>query len=91
MALFEATGARVALLAFPNMFEMYYLLVLAVARWAPSYDLTPRRTAAALGIMLAPKIGQEYALHYARWLDNLVAFEVIEDVWDRIREHAPGI
>jgi hypothetical protein len=89
VVLFETTGVRLALLLFPNMFEIYYLLVLAVSRWAPSYNLTPGRTAFALAILLLPKLGQEYALHYARWLDRLVAFEVIADGWRWVRQHAP--
>ncbi|MBI5289137.1 MAG: hypothetical protein HY873_09210 [Chloroflexi bacterium] len=80
VVLFEAIGARSALLLFPNMFEVHYLLVLAARRWAPGYELTPARTGVALAILLVPKLAQEYALHYARWLDNLVAFEVISDV-----------
>ena len=88
--LFEATGFRVALLLFPNMFEAYYLLVLAARRWMPAYELTGARTAVTLGILLIPKLAQEYALHYARWLDNLVAFEVISDAWEWVRDHLPG-
>ena len=79
--LFEALGVRVALLLFPNMFEVYYLLVLATRRWAPAYEFTPARTVVALCVLLVPKLAQEYALHYARWLDNLVAFDVISDIW----------
>ena len=65
--------------------------MLAARRWMPAYPLTPPRTAMALGIILVPKLGQEYALHYARWLDNLVAFEVISDAWEWVREHVPSV
>ncbi len=81
VALFEITGGRALLFVFPNLFEMYYLFVLVVWRWFPTYVLTPARTAMWLAVLLVPKLVQEYLLHWAKVLDNLVAFEVIEDAW----------
>lgn len=78
--LFEVTGARPLFLIFPNLFELFYLFVLAAMRWAPSYALTPRRIAPWLGVLLVPKLAQEYALHYARWLDDASALDIIKDV-----------
>jgi hypothetical protein len=63
------------------MFEMYFLFVLVAWRFFPRYTLTLRRTAVWLAILLVPILALEYALHYARWFDDLVLFEVIEDVW----------
>lgn len=87
--LFEATGWRPALLLFPNLFEVYYLLVLGLRlvargggpRLAPAYPLTPRRTFGWLAILLLPKLAQEYLLHAAKVLDDLVLFDVISDLW----------
>ncbi len=81
MALFVTTGWRVALFVFPNLFEVYYLLVLGTARFAPGYALTKMRTLAWLGVMLIPKLVQEYLLHYAKVLDDLVLFDVMRDLW----------
>jgi hypothetical protein len=88
VALFELTGWRATLLVFPNVFELYYLLVLGVRRFVPAYELTPARTAAWLPALLVPKLAQEYLLHYARVLDDLVLFDVIEDWWSRLRDAA---
>jgi hypothetical protein len=85
IALFELTGARPLLLVFPNLFEPYYLFVLIAWRAAPDYTLTPRRTLMWLMILLIPKLIQEYLLHYARVLDDLVLSDVLEDWWNAIR------
>jgi hypothetical protein len=41
-------------------------------------------------VLLVPKEFQEYALHYARWLDHAVAADIIHDdaiaVWDWLRD-----
>ena len=79
--LFEAVGWRAALLVFPNLFEVYYLLALGVTRFAPAYALTPRRTFGWLALLLLPKLAQEYLLHAAKVLDDLVFFDVIRDLW----------
>jgi hypothetical protein len=90
VAVFELTDARALLLLFPNLFEFFYLFYVAARRFAPSYELTPKRTAAWLGVLLVPKEFQEYALHYARWLDHAVAADIIHDdaiaVWDWLRD-----
>jgi hypothetical protein len=67
------------LFAFPNVFELFFLCYAAVLHLWPDYELTPRRAIAWIAVLLVPKMGQEYALHYARWLDNLSAVEIIED------------
>lgn len=79
IAAYEATGARVLLFAFPNVFELFFLFCAAVSRFRPYYEWTPRRAIAWIAVLLVPKMAQEYALHYAKWLDNLSAAEIIED------------
>lgn len=85
IAFFELTSVRPLLLIFPNLFEPYYLFVLIAWRCAPNYTLTPRRTLMWLAVLLIPKLMQEYLLHYARVLDDLVLFDVLEDWWDSLR------
>jgi hypothetical protein len=84
VALFVATGARALLLLFPNLFELFFLFKLVVDRVAPAYELTPRRIAVWLLILLVPKLIQEYILHYAKVLDRYVALDIIRDVGDAL-------
>lgn len=81
VVLFEVTGFRFALFLFPNIFEVYFLLVLATARFVPRYALTRPRTFGWLALLLIPKLMQEYLLHSAKVLDDLVLFDVIRDLW----------
>ena len=80
VVLFEATNIRMFLFVFPALFENFFLFYAALLRFAPEYDLTLRRLAMWLAILLVPKMIQEYVLHYQQWLDDVVAVEVIEDV-----------
>lgn len=76
--LFELTHRRIMLFIFPNLFENWWLYCVAVGRFWPR--LTPRsaKTAAIpLLLLLIPKMGQEYVLHFARlqpwdWLKHHV-------------------
>ncbi len=63
--LFEATQERVFLLVFPNLFENFYVCYLGLRRFVPAWELTGPRLAVLLPLLLAPKLFQEYALHYA--------------------------
>jgi len=78
---FELTDIRAALIAFPNLFELWFLFVLIAQRYRPRYVLTRRRTAGWLLVLLVPKMLQEYLLHIARVLDDLVLFDVIGSWW----------
>jgi hypothetical protein len=65
VVLFELTGQRVMLLIFPNLFENWWLYCAFTLGYAP--QLSPRswrEASAALVILLVPKLGQEYLLHY---------------------------
>ena len=77
VAAFEATDARGVLVAFPNLFEFFFLFHLACLRFAPGYRLTPPRAAGWLVVLLIPKMGQEYVLHDAKLLDHAVAKDII--------------
>lgn len=80
VVLFEVTNIRLFLFFFPALFENFFLFYAALLRFFPEYNLTPRRLAFWLAILLVPKMVQEYVLHYQQWLDDVVAVEVIEDV-----------
>ena len=75
--LFEFTGNRGILLFFPNVFELFFLLHAYLQRYRPSFTLTAQASAVWVAAFLVPKLGQEYALHSAKLLDDLVAVEVI--------------
>jgi hypothetical protein len=78
---FEATSARWLLLVFPNFFESWFMLTAA----RHEFDLDHRldqRGVFAIGVgLVAFKLFQEYAIHYARWLDSFTAVEAVEAVW----------
>ena len=79
-ALFEATGARVVLLAFPNVFEWWFLFVASLPHWRPHFAFTRRNTALALAGLTALKLLHEYALHGGQWLDGFTAVEALEAI-----------
>ncbi len=66
VVLFELSERRIMLFVFPNLFENWWLYCVvtmgAFPRLAPR---SVRSTALALLILLVPKMGQEYLLHYA--------------------------
>ena len=74
---FELTGERAVLLLFPNVFELWFLLVAAlgadrVATWtAPRYAL-------ALLLLIAAKEVQEWAIHGARLFDGISSLEFLD-------------
>jgi hypothetical protein len=80
--LFELTGIRVFLFVFPALLDFFFLFYTFARQYVPAYDLTPRRLFLWCGVLLVPKLVQEYVIHYARWLDDVVAVDVIKDIWD---------
>lgn len=81
-AVFEVTGARDLLLLFPNVFEFWFIFVAAAAHLRPGFNYSASDTAAVLVILLAAKEFQEYALHYARWLDSFTSVEAVRAIWE---------
>ncbi len=90
--LFELTAFHPLLLVFPNLFENFFLYVLIVKRWARR--LVPRtipQLAVVLGVLLAPKLVQEWLLHYEeahpwQWLQE----EVLKPILEQWRTPAPN-
>ena len=77
---FEITGNRVILLAFPNVFETWFVWGAAQLHWWPNYELTPRRALAWLTLCIALKLIHEWILHGWRILDNYSATLIVEDI-----------
>jgi len=86
VVLFELTGWRAAMIVFPNVFEWWFLLVLLRDRYRPEYRFTAGRAAGWVLGLLVPKLGQEYALHVAQWLDRWVLADVVRAGWRRLTE-----
>jgi hypothetical protein len=75
--LFEITGTRLMLFLFPNLFELWWLYVVAVVRFRPEW--TPRSWAmvlVSLAILLVPKMAQEWLVHCA-----------VVQPWNGTKEH----
>ena len=79
---FEATEARWLLLAFPNVFEFWYLANAGILHWRPNRVLDSRTAAVLLIALLPLKLFQEYALHHGKWLDDFSAIEAVEAIWE---------
>ncbi len=80
---FELTGDRALLLVFPNVFELWFLLVAAagparVASWPTA------RVGLALLALTAVKEVQEWAIHGARLFDGISSLEFLDLVWRRL-------
>ncbi len=80
-ALFELTGARAVLFAFPNVFEFWFIFVAARDRFRPAFAIDGRGAAVVLALLLAAKEVQEWFLHVNRFLDSYVATDVVADLW----------
>lgn len=79
---FEATGSRDILLLFPNVFEFWFLFVAGLKHFQVEFAYRPGQLAACAAVLVPLKLFQEYALHYARWLDGFTAVEAVEAIWD---------
>jgi hypothetical protein len=64
--LFELTARRVTLLIFPNLFENWWLYcAISLSVWPAIAPRSFRTSIIVLLMLLLPKMGQEYLLHYA--------------------------
>ena len=75
---FEATGERALLLLFPNVFELWFLVVAAVHRVRPGFAWRPLTLVPTLVVLVAIKEVQEWALHGARLFDAISSLEFID-------------
>jgi hypothetical protein len=79
-ALFELTGQRMLLLVFPNVFELWFLVVAAIHAARPGWDWRPTSLAFVLVACLAVKEVQEWSLHGARLFDGISSLEFLDGV-----------
>ena len=82
--LFEVSGERWLLFAFPNVFEFWFVFVAAVMRWRPGFAFTRRNSALVLGVLLGLKGFHEYALHVGRWFDGFSSIEAVEWIFNLV-------
>lgn len=82
--LFELTGARAVLFAFPNLFEFWFIFVAARDRFRPAFPIDARAAAVVLPLLLVAKEAQEWFLHLNRSLDSYVATDVVADLWHEL-------
>jgi hypothetical protein len=75
--LFGLSGERVLLLVFPNVFELWFLLVAAV-RPARVAGWSGARLAVVLVALTAVKEAQEWAIHGARLFDGISSLEFLD-------------
>ena len=75
--LFELTGERLLLLVFPNVFELWFLLVAAVGP-ARVADWSGARLTVVLVALTAVKEVQEWAIHGARLFDGISSLEFLD-------------
>ena len=92
---FEVTQERDVLIFFPNVFEFWFVFVSGAKffrldqgtwrgdneSWFVPFRYEARQLAVVLPLLLAAKLGQEYALHVGRWFDSFTAVEAMEWVW----------
>lgn len=75
---FEFSGERAVLLAFPNVFETWFLLVAGLHAAGRRPAWTPLRLALGLAAALAVKLVHEWLLHVGRVFDGIGPLEFLE-------------
>jgi len=82
---FELTQVRPVLLAFPNVFEFWFVFVSIRKHYWPNYEMTRERLLKWFVIVLVLKLGQEWVLHGGKYLDSFTFFEAVEAIWNFLR------
>ena len=75
---------REALFLFPNLFEFWFIAVAFTMRFRPAFAWTPARCNAALAVLLAGKLVQEWALHVGRIFDQTSFLGAFESIWQAV-------
>ncbi len=78
--LFELSGERWILLAFPNVFEFWFLFIAVWHHVRPGMAWTSSRLAAVLVPLIGAKEVQEYMLHWARMFDDITFLDALEQI-----------
>ncbi|HSP54004.1 MAG TPA: hypothetical protein VLS25_00320, partial [Dehalococcoidia bacterium] len=69
------------LIAFPNLFEVWYLLVAGIKEFHIDVQKQRPLVIAAAAALVTLKFFQEYALHVGKWLDGFTAVEAVQSIW----------
>lgn len=83
-AAFEITGERALLIAFPNLFEAWYILVAGIKEFRIDVIRQRPLVISAAAALIVVKFFQEFALHVGKWLDGFTAVEAFQAIWDRL-------
>ena len=78
---FEGAGERDILIFFPNLFEVWFLLIAGMKEFSLDFRRDRFLVSTAALLLLGIKMFQEYALHVGRWLDGFTAVEAVETIW----------
>jgi hypothetical protein len=81
VAVFEVVESRPVLLAFPNVFEFWFVGISAQKHWWPGFQFTRSSLIKLLLAIVVLKMGQEWVLHGSQYLDRWVATELAADFW----------
>jgi hypothetical protein len=80
-AAFELTGTRELLFIFPNVFELWFLVVAAIHHFRPGFAWSLPRLGVTLGALTAVKELQEWALHVGRVFDGFSSLDALGWLW----------
>jgi hypothetical protein len=80
-AAFELIGDRTLLFLFPNVFELWFLLVAAVHHFRPGLRWSRVGLAVALIVLTAIKVLQEWALHVGQVFEGFSSLDAVGRLW----------
>ena len=78
---FEASHDRTLLFLFPNVFELWFLLVAAIHQFRPGFRWSRLRLAVALVAVAAVKELQEWALHVGQVFEGFSSLDAVGWIW----------
>jgi hypothetical protein len=78
---FELTGARMSLVLFPNVFEIWFLVVAGLHASGRSVTWKAPQLVGVLAVALLVKEVQEWAIHGARLFDSMSSLQVLDDAF----------
>jgi hypothetical protein len=79
---FEITQQRTVLLFFPNLFELWFVLIAARYEFHLERRLVGRNLVRVSLALAALKIAQELAIHHFAVFDGFTMREAVEAIWD---------
>jgi hypothetical protein len=82
LAAFEVTGERGILLAFPNVFEVWFLFVTGLQFFRVPFQYTARNVALVAVPLIGIKLLHEYSLHVGQWFEGFTPSEALEAFWE---------